>query len=123
LKHHIPIKTDRWDVQRPGFTEVDLVSHSGPSASSDCCHSLNWTDIRTAWIETRAVLDKGPAGVRRPMEEIRQALPFPQRCMDSDNGSESINRHLYQYCQNLGFTLLGAYLIRKMTMLTSNNRT
>ncbi len=30
LKHHIPIKTDHWDVRSsPGFTEIDLVSHSG----------------------------------------------------------------------------------------------
>ncbi len=32
LKHHIPIKTDHWDVTEPGFTEVDLVSHSGDRA-------------------------------------------------------------------------------------------
>ena len=29
LKHHIPVKTDSWDVTLPGFSEVDLVSHSG----------------------------------------------------------------------------------------------
>ena len=29
LKHHIPLKTDHCDVQAPGFTEIDLVSHSG----------------------------------------------------------------------------------------------
>jgi len=29
LKHHIPVKTDRWNGQRPGFVEVDLVAHSG----------------------------------------------------------------------------------------------
>ena len=28
LKHQIPVKTDSWDVRVPGFTEVDLVSHS-----------------------------------------------------------------------------------------------
>ncbi len=27
LKHHIPLRTDRWDVSEPGFTEIDLVSH------------------------------------------------------------------------------------------------
>src|SRR6266508_3707559 len=27
LKHHIPLKTDRWDVATPGFTEIDLVAH------------------------------------------------------------------------------------------------
>jgi hypothetical protein len=36
LKHHIPVKTDGWDVQQPGFTEVDLVSHAGNCASGDC---------------------------------------------------------------------------------------
>jgi hypothetical protein len=25
LKQQIPLKTDRWDVQVPGFTEIDLV--------------------------------------------------------------------------------------------------
>src|SRR5207245_1399713 len=29
LKHHIPLKTDRWDVATPGFTEIDLVAHCG----------------------------------------------------------------------------------------------
>ena len=32
LKHHIPIKTDHWDVTMPGYTEIDLVSHSGSCA-------------------------------------------------------------------------------------------
>ena len=34
LKHQIPVKTDAWDVRVPGFTEVDLVSHSGNSMST-----------------------------------------------------------------------------------------
>src|SRR5438128_8828312 len=28
LKHHIPLKTDHWDVTVPGFTELDLVAHA-----------------------------------------------------------------------------------------------
>ncbi len=99
LKHHIPLKTDRWDVQVPGFTEIDLVSHSGSSASGDCCHSLNLTDIHTTWTETRAVLGKGQEGVRQALDEMRQALPFSLQGIDSDNGSEFINDHLYGYCQ------------------------
>ncbi len=100
LKHHIPLKTDHWDVQVPGFTEVDLVSHSGNSASGDFCHSLNLTDIHSTWTETRAVLGKSQEGVRQALEEIRQALPFPLRGIDSDNGSEFINAHLFRYCQS-----------------------
>jgi hypothetical protein len=99
LKYHIPLKTERWDVQVPGFTEIDLVSPSGDSASGDFCYSLNVTDIHTGWTETRAVLGKSREAVRRALEEIRQALPFPLRGIDSDNGSEFINDHLFRYCR------------------------
>ncbi len=87
-------------MQVPGFTEIDLVSHSGNCASGDYCYSLNLTDIHTGWTETRAVLGKGQEGVRQALEEIRQALPFPLRGIDSDNGSEFINDHLYRYCRS-----------------------
>lgn len=100
LKHHIPLKTDHWDVQVPGFTEIDLVSHSGNSASGDFCYSLNLTDIYTGWTETRALLGRGQQGVQQALEEIRQALPFPLRGIDSDNGSEFINDHLFRYCRS-----------------------
>ncbi len=48
LKHHIPVKTDRWDVATPGFTEVDLVSHSGNSASGEFAHTLNHAALSAA---------------------------------------------------------------------------
>jgi hypothetical protein len=99
LKHHIPLKTDHWDVKAPGFTEIDLVSHSGNSAAGDFCYSLNLTDIHTGWTETQAVLGKSQEAVRAALETIRQALPFALRGIDSDNGSEFINDHLYRYCQ------------------------
>ncbi len=99
LKHHIPVKTDQWDVKRPGFTEIDLVSHSGNSAAGDYCYSLNVTDIHTGWTESRAVLGKSQEGVQAALEAVRQALPFPLRGIDSDNGSEFINAHLWAYCQ------------------------
>jgi hypothetical protein len=99
LKHHIPLKTDRWDVAVPGFTEIDLVSHSGNSADGEFLHSLNVTDIHTTWVETRAVLGKHQRGVQAALVELRQALPFGLRGIDSDNGSEFINGHLYDYCR------------------------
>ena len=99
LKHHIPIKTDHWEVTRPGFTEIDLVSHSGNAAEGEFIHSLNLTDIHTTWVETRAVMGKGQARVQQALEEMRGALPFALQGIDSDNGSEFINDHLYRYCQ------------------------
>src|SRR2546425_458939 len=102
LKHHIPLKTDHWDVKVPGFTEIDLVSHSGNSAAGDFCYSLNLTDIHTGWTETQAVLGKSQEAVRGALEAIRQALPFALGGIDSDNGSEFINDHLYRYCRGRG---------------------
>jgi len=99
LKHHIPLKTDRWDVATPGFTEIDLVSHSGNAADGEFVHSLNVTDIHTTWVETRAVLGKHQRGIQQALAELRQALPFRLQGIDSDNGSEFINGHLYDYCQ------------------------
>jgi hypothetical protein len=98
LKHHIPIKTDNWDVKTPGFTEIDLVSHSGNSASGEFLHSLNVTDIHTTWVESRAVMGKSQIGVLNAMRDIEQALPFKLLGIDSDNGSEFINYHLKTFC-------------------------
>ena len=102
LKHHIPIKTDHWDVTEPGFTEVDLVSHSGDRADGEFLQSLDVTDIHTTWLETRAVLGKSQIRVQEALETIRQQLPFALRGIDSDNGSEFINAHLHGYCQRQG---------------------
>lgn len=98
LKHHIPIKTDSWDVKTPGFTETDLVSHCGNSEKGEFIHSLNVTDVHTTWVETRAVMGKGQAGVLEAMKQIEQALPFKLLGIDSDNGSEFINYHLKAFC-------------------------
>lgn len=99
LKHHIPIKTEHWDVTIPGFTEIDLVSHSGDSADGDFLQSLNLTDIYSGWVETRAVMGKGQTAVGAAVDDIRDMLPFPLRGLDSDNGSEFINHHLFRYCE------------------------
>ena len=106
LKHHIPIKTDSWDVKTPGFTETDLVSHCGNSEKGEFIHSLNVTDIHTTWVESRAVMGKGQAGVLEAMKEIEGALPFKLLGIDSDNGSEFINYHLKAFCdqKNIQFT-------------------
>jgi hypothetical protein len=99
LKHHIPLKTDRWAVTIPGFTEIDLVAHCGSLGEGEFVHSLTLTDIHTTWVETAAVLGKSQVAVQRALAELREALPFRLRGIDSDNGSEFINQHLWDYCQ------------------------
>ena len=99
LKHHIPIKTDNWDVKIPGYSEIDTVSHSGNSADGTFAYTVNETDILTTWVESYAVLGKGETGIVHALDQMGQALPFKRRGLDSDNGSEFINWHLIKYCQ------------------------
>jgi hypothetical protein len=95
----VPIKTDRWDVGRPGYTEIDLVSHSGDCATGEFAHTLNVVDIHTTWTESLAVLGKAQVRVQQGLEDIRHELPFELLGIDSDNGSEFINFHLVNYCK------------------------
>jgi hypothetical protein len=99
LKHQIPLRTDRWDVTVPGWSETDLVSHTGNCGDGECLHSLNLTDILTTWVETHAVMGKSQVRVCAALDELRRALPFRLLGIDSDNGSEFINAHLVRYCQ------------------------
>jgi transposase InsO family protein len=111
LKSQIPVRTDNWDVCKPGYLEIDLVAHCGSSASGEFVYSLNVTDIHTGWTETRAVTGKGETGVVAAMEEIRSGLPFALLAIDSDNGSEFINHHLARWCKKheVSFTRSRAY--------------
>jgi hypothetical protein len=102
LKHHVPIKTDGWDVKKAGYTEIDLVSHSGNCASGEFAYTLNLVDIHTTWTESLAVLGKAQVGVQQGLDEIRKELPFELLGIDSDNGSEFINHHLIKYSNKLG---------------------
>jgi len=106
LRHQIPVKCEAWDVKQAGYVEIDLVSHSGESGSGEFIYSLNLTDISSGWVETQAVMGKGEAGVRKALDLIVQRLPFALVGIDSDNGSEFINHHLWKYCddQDIQFT-------------------
>lgn len=99
LKHMIPVKTEHWEVTLPGYLEIDLVSHSGASAAGEFLYTLDCVDIASGWVERQAVMGKGQHGIVEALRLIEQRLPFRLRGIDSDNGSEFINAHLFNYCQ------------------------
>ena len=112
LKHQIPIRTfAEWDDAHPGFVEIDLVGHDGGVLRGEYCQTLDVTDVATGWTETRAVRNKAQVHVFAAVREIRDALPFPLRGIDSDNGSEFINNELKRYCEQkrITFTRSRAY--------------
>jgi hypothetical protein len=101
LKSMIPIRTSNWDLTRPGFLEIDLVAHCGNSNEGQFIYTLDTTDIHTGWTERRAVLGKGQTGILESLKQIKEALPFRLKGIDSDNGEEFINYQLLRYCQGL----------------------
>jgi hypothetical protein len=112
LKHQIPIRTfSDWDDARPGFVEIDLVGHDGGILRGEFCQTLDVTDISSGWTETRAVKNKAQVHVFSALKHIAASLPFPLAGIDSDNGSEFINYHLVEFCEqkHITFTRSRAY--------------
>ncbi|MDR0307246.1 MAG: ISNCY family transposase [Chitinispirillales bacterium] len=100
LKNQIPIRTDNWDINSPGYMEADTVAHCGGSTAGEFVWSLTMTDIHTGWTECRAVWNKDAISVREQIKDIELMLPFKLLGFDSDNGSEFINHVLLEYFGN-----------------------
>ena len=111
LKKHIPIKTNQWDEQIPGFLEADTVAHCGTSMAGMFAFTLNAVDIATNWSEQRALWGKGERATLEALTSIEAALPFRVRGFDCDNGSEFIN-----------WTILDHYTKRKRPVAYTRSR-
>ncbi len=99
LKSQIPIRTwAEWTEDLPGFVEIDLVGHEGGNSSGEFCFTLTVTDIATGWTINRSVKNKAEIWVFEALEYVIAQFPFPILGIDSDNGSEFINHHLFDYC-------------------------
>lgn len=100
LRRQVPVIVGRWrELDRPGYLEIDLVSHSGEVAAGDWLNTICATDLSTGWTERVAVMGKGQVGVLAAIRQIREQLPFPLLGLHPDNGSEFLNWHLVSYCQ------------------------
>jgi hypothetical protein len=105
LKNSIPIRTFAdWKEDRSGFLEADLVSHCGESSEGFFLTTLSTVDVASGWSECVGVWGKGQHRVGAAVHRVRQRLPFSLLGLDSDNGSEFINQHLYNYCCREGIT-------------------
>jgi hypothetical protein len=107
LKSQIPIRVcfDR-DEKRPGFFELDTVSHCGANAKGQFCQTLTVTDVGSGWTEECALLNNAHRWVKERIESTRDSLPFPMLGIDSDNVGEFINHQLLDWClqNNIKFT-------------------
>ncbi len=112
LKNQIPVRTfTDWKENKPGFFEADLVAHCGSNGGGSFLSTLVLTDVATGWIECLPLLSRHQSGVIRALELAMQLIPFPVLGIDTDCGTEFINRELIAYCaQNkITFTRGRAY--------------
>lgn len=98
LKNEIPLRIGVWEETDPGFFEIDLVAHCGDNAAGMFISTFNCTDIATQWFEAEPVMGKAQERIIEGVRMIEARLPYGLSGIDSDNGSEFINRQLYEYC-------------------------
>ena len=70
-------------------------------------------DVCTGWTETFAVRNKAQIWVFGGIEDMRVRLPFDLLGIDSDNGSEFINDHLFRFCKEKEITFTRSRAYRK----------
>ena len=112
FKNMIPLKPFDSHIDRPGHVEADTVAHCGNSLSGKFAWSLTFTDIYTGWTENRAINGKDSDGVLAAIIDIQSQLPFQLLSFNTDNGTEFLNKNLYEYFSSdktVNFTRSRAY--------------
>lgn len=119
LARDIPEKRIPWDEMVPGHCEVDLVHHSGPSASGEYVYTLQMIDVATGWSERAAILGRSYRVVEDAFLRILDRLPFPVLEIHPDNGGEFLNYHLISFWQDI---VQGVRLSRSRPYQKNDNR-
>jgi hypothetical protein len=96
LRQSIPIRGE-WTEEGPGWLELDTVALCGGALDDLHLWMLDGVDIRTAWVELRALENRGQHCTVTQIRDLEASLPFPLLGVDSDNGGEFINHHLVAY--------------------------
>jgi len=96
LRQSIPIR-GTWTEEGPGWLELDTVALCGGALDDLHLWMLDGVDIRTAWVELRALENRGQHCTVTQIRDLEASLPFPLLGVDSDNGGEFINHHLVAY--------------------------
>ena len=97
LKTQIPLELLDGQVKEPGYVEADTVAHCGDSLSGSFSSTLTITDLFSGWTENTATHSKKSKEIVDGIKDIRRRMPFGWKGFACDNGTEFINRDLFEY--------------------------
>ena len=97
LLQDIPMRRLPWNIDKPGYFEVDLVYHCGSSAHGEFVHTLQMIDVFSGWSERVAILGRSMLVVEDGFQRILKRVPFPILGLHPDNGSEFFNHHMLRF--------------------------
>ena len=102
VKALVEVRAKSWDTSETGWTEVDTVAHCGGNMGGDFIWTLTSVEISSGWTELRAVWNRGQHATFEGLESIWESQPFDLLGVDSDNGGEFLNYHLYEWLKKHG---------------------
>ena len=124
LRNSIQVRKagDEVDAE-PGFFEVDTVAHCGPSLKGEFARSVNFTDMHTGWVFTRAIRNNAHIHIRDAFDTFVAEVPFLVTGIDCDNGSEFINHQIIGWAgdRDVFFTRSRPYKSNDQATIESKN--
>ena len=102
VKALVEVRAQSWETREVGWTEVDTVAHCGGDMGGDFIWTLTSVEIASGWTELRAVWNRGQQASFEGLESIWESQPFDLLGVDSDNGGEFLNFHLYHWLKKHG---------------------
>ncbi|MBR1608215.1 MAG: hypothetical protein IJ678_01195 [Kiritimatiellae bacterium] len=81
----------------PGDVQVDSVAFGGGLAEGDSFWGATATDRHTQWVEAHASFNLCAANYKPAFAANLENFPFPVRYAHSDNGSELVNKVIFEY--------------------------
>jgi hypothetical protein len=114
VRRNVRVRTfNDWNDPPAGFSEADLVAHSGPSMSGTFAWTLVLTDIATGWTECVPLPLRDSGLVVEALRLVRSRLPFPLLGIDVDNDSVFMNETVVGWCRENGIEMTRSRAYRK----------
>ncbi len=124
LRNSITIRKAGDEVEtEPGFFEIDTVAHCGPTLKGEFARTVNYTDVHTGWVFTRAIRNNAAIHVLGVFDTFVDQIPFLVTGIDCDNGGEFINHDLVGWAteRDVYFTRSRPYKKNDQATIESKN--